>query len=123
MLVRLFGAERVVLISDSIRATHLGDGDYSFGGQKMIVRGGEARTEDGHLAGSTCTLFECVRAAVSFGIPEADAVRMATAPPARLMGLSDRGEIAPGKYADLIFVEDDFRLAGVVLGGEIVSMN
>ena len=61
LLIKLYGTDRVVLISDSMRATGLGDDVYDFGGQKITVTDGKAYTEGGNLAGSTATLFDCVK--------------------------------------------------------------
>ena len=117
MLVRLFGTDRVILISDSMRATGLGDGEYSFGGQPITVKNGKATTKDGNLAGSTSTLFECVKTAISFGIKEEDAVKMASLTPAELMGLN-KGKIAVGYDADFIIVDKDFNLVKAIARGE-----
>ena len=118
MLVKLFGEDRVIIISDAMRATGLSDGEYEFGGQKITVTEGFARTEGGNLAGSTSTLFECVRTAISFGISEESAVRMASENPARLMGLN-KGVIAEGYDADFLIVDDDFNLVKAIARGEI----
>lgn len=118
MLYKLFGRERMVLISDAMRATGLKDGDYSFGGQKIFVRKGVARTESGALAGSTSTLMDCVKKAIEFGIPKEDAFFMATATPSRLMKVN-KGHIAPGYDADLIALDDNLKLCSVILNGEI----
>lgn len=120
-LYRMFGADKVVLISDSMRATGLPDGTYELGGQNMIVRGDVARTADGHLAGGTSTLLHCVKTAVSFGIPEADAVKMASENPARLIG-ANKGVIAPGKDADLLILDDDKNPSAVMVEGEMIEL-
>ena len=117
LLFRLFGDERVVLISDSLRTTGLGDGEFMFGGQKVIQKDGVARIESGALAGSSTNLFECMRRAVSFGIPEETAVRAASENPARLMGLN-KGRIEVGYDADFLLVTDDLRLRRVFIDGE-----
>ena len=104
-LYRIFGPERMLLISDSMLATGLADGVYSFGGQPTYVKNGEARIEGGNLAGGTTPLNECVKRAISFGIPEDDAYRMASATPATLMGWK-KGRIAPGYDAEMIFLDD-----------------
>lgn len=109
MYIRAVGEDRVILISDCMRATGLSDGEYYFGGQKIIVKDATALTETGHLAGSTVTLFECVRSAISMGISEESAVKMATENPARLMGLN-KGKIEVGYDADFILVDKDFNL-------------
>ena len=117
MLIKIFGADRIILISDSMRATGLGDGEYSFGGQKVIVKNGTALTEEGKLAGSTSTLFECVKCAISFGIDENTAVKMASENPARLMGLH-KGKIEVGYDADFIIVDEEFNLVKAIARGE-----
>ncbi len=117
MLVKIFGSDRIVLISDSMLATGLADGEYMFGGQPIDVKDGTALTKDGHLAGSTSTLFDCVRVAISFGIPEQTAVKMASENPARLMGLN-KGKIEVGYDADFIIVDDDFNLIRAIARGE-----
>lgn len=119
MLVKIMGADRIVLVSDSVRAAGLDDGTYAFGGQTMIVKDKTARMENGALAGSTTPLFECVRCAISFGIDERDAVRMASENPARLMGLPAKGKIEVGYDADFILVDDGFNLIKAVARGEI----
>lgn len=117
LLFRLFGDERVVLISDSLRATGLDDGEFMFGGQKVILKDGVARIESGAIAGSTTNLFECMRRAVSFGIPEETAIRAASENPARMMGLN-KGKIEVGYDADFLLVTDDLELKRVFLAGE-----
>ncbi len=117
LLIKMYRIDHVVLISDSMRATGLGDGNYVFGGLPITVRGGTALTADGHLAGSTSTLFDCVRVAISFGISASDAVKMASENPARLMGLN-KGRIAVGYDADFIIVDDDFQLVKSIARGE-----
>ena len=84
---KLFGADRVVLISDTMRAAGMADGDYTLGGQPVIKKGKHATLADGTLAGSVTDLMDCMRTAVSFGIPLADAVRAAAVNP----GVSFRG--------------------------------
>lgn len=116
--LKLFGTERIVLISDSIRATGIDDGDYSFGGLKISVRGGTALTEDGHLAGSTSTLFDCVKYLISIGVEKSVAVKMASENPARLMGLN-KGRIEVGYDADFIITDSDFNLVFAIARGEL----
>jgi len=117
MLIKIFGEDRIIFISDSMRATGLGDGIYSFGGQKITVKDGTALTEGGNLAGSTSTLFDCVKVAISFGIAEESAVRMASENPAKLMGLN-KGKIEVGYDADFIIVDKDFNLIKAIARGE-----
>lgn len=72
-----FSKDKIILISDSISATELPDGEYELGGLKTIVKNGESRLGDGTLAGSTTNLRRCVEKAVEFGIGIEDAVRAA----------------------------------------------
>ncbi len=118
ILYKLFGADRMILISDSVRATRLPDGKYEFGGQEMTVTNGTARMPDGALAGSTSTLLDCVKCAIDFGIPEKDAFKMASETPARLLGLNC-GKIAEGYDCDLIVLDDNGNSDTVIIGGEI----
>lgn len=118
MLISILGEDNVVLISDSMSATGLGDGDYELSGLPVTVRDGYARTEDGALAGSTSTLFDCVRSAISMGIDKNLAVKMATENPARLMGLN-KGKIEVGYDADFIIVDEDFNLIRAIARGEL----
>jgi N-acetylglucosamine-6-phosphate deacetylase len=115
---RLFGPERICLVSDAMSATGMADGDYFLGGQPVIVHRGRATLADGTIAGSTATLIHCLRTAVSMDIPLADAVRCATANPARVIGLKDAGAIAEGLRADLLLCGGDLSLKTVLMGGE-----
>lgn len=112
-LYRIFGSERMILISDSMRATGIDDGEYMFGGQKVVVSGGVARTEGGALAGSTSTLYTCVMKAIEFGIPADEAFAMASGTPAAMMGIK-KGRIEAGYDADFIVVDDNYRLLDVL---------
>lgn len=118
ILYKLFGADRMILISDSMRATGLPDGKYEFGGQEMTVTNGIARTSDGALAGSTSTLVDCVKCAIDFGIPEKDAFKMASETPAKMLGL-DCGKIAEGYDCDLIVLDNSNNIDTVIINGEI----
>ena len=104
MLYKAFGPDRVALISDNIRPAGAPEGEYDCGGLKVILKNGEARLPDGTIAGCSVTLWECVRRAVKFGIPFADAIRMATATPAAAAHL-DAGVLAPGRPADVLLVD------------------
>ena len=120
---RAFGPDRLVLISDSIRPAGAPEGEYDCGGLPVFLRNGEARLADGTLAGSSATLWHCVRQAVRFGIPFRDAVRMATATPAAAAHL-DAGVLAPGRPADVLLVDlsgELPELRTVVLRGEVYA--
>ena len=110
--------QRVVLITDAIRASGSPDGTTDLGGQQVTIRDGAARLADGTLAGSVLTMDAAIRGAVAAGIPLEDALWAASSAPARYLGLRDRGVLAPGARADLVVVEpDDLRVRAVYLAG------
>ncbi len=116
---RLFGAERVILISDSMMATGLEDGDYTLGGQDVKVTGNLATLADGTIAGSVTNLFACLRYTIHCGIPKEDAIRAATYNPAQELGvLSEMGTLEPGKLANFLLVDKDFNLKAVYIKGK-----
>ena len=122
---RLFGAERVILISDSLRATGMPDGQYPFGGQEIEVHSNRA-TILGHpetLAGSVTSLMGCLRQAVAFGVPLADAVRAASYNPARSIGIDRQaGSLDTGKEASLILLDrEDLSIRAIVFQGELLE--
>ena len=116
---RLFGPERLILISDSMMATGLPDGEYELGGQPVKVRGNRCTLADGTIAGSATNLMDCLRTAVKkMGLPLGGAVRCATVNPARSIGIFDeRGSVAPGKVADLALLDGELNLVKVFLRG------
>ncbi len=117
---KMFGADRILLISDSMMATGMADGTYALGGQEVTVRGNLATLSvDGAIAGSVTNLFDCMRYAVrEAGIPLADAVRCATENPARAIGIDGtHGSIATGRYADFVLMDRDLKLCCVVKRG------
>ena len=112
---RMFGPERVILISDSMRATGMENGTYELGGQEVTVKNRKAVLKDGTLAGSATNLYGCMCKAVEFGIPLEQAIMAATANPARSIGIFDRvGSIRIGKQADLLLVSENLELKRVI---------
>jgi N-acetylglucosamine-6-phosphate deacetylase len=102
-------------------ACGLSDGEYTLGGQKVIVRNRAARLSDGTLAGSTLTLDRAIYNMVHMvGVPLPDAVRMATLNPARAIGLSaTKGSIEIGKDADLVIFDDNITVKRVIINGKV----
>lgn len=87
---KMFGDDRIIFISDSMRAAGLADGQYDLGGQNVTVKGNLAVLEDGTIAGSVTNLMDCVRTAVhDMGIPFASAVKCAAVNPAKAVGIYD----------------------------------
>ncbi|UCM88751.1 N-acetylglucosamine-6-phosphate deacetylase [Streptomyces marincola] len=120
---RTAGPGRVALITDAMGAAGMGDGRYPLGPMEVEVADGVARVVgSGTIAGSTLTLDRALRRAVTVdGLPVADASVALSATPARLLGIDDRvGSIEAGKDADLVVLDGDFALRGVMRKGEWV---
>lgn len=106
---------RVILISDSMRAAGMENGTYELGGQQVTVNGKLATLSDGTIAGSVTNVFDCMRTAVSFGIPMEEAIAAATMNPAKSIGIYDQtGSLTPGKRADVIITDKDLNLIRVI---------
>ena len=119
---KMFGSKRVILISDTMRAAGMPDGDYTLGGQAVQVKGNRATLSDGTLAGSVTDLMKCMKTAVSFGIPLADAVRAAAVNPAMAIGIFSRvGSLEPGKRANVVVLDQNLDVKDVFFRGELVS--
>ncbi len=118
----LFGPERIILISDSMRATGLPDGLYSLGGQPVTVSGKRAflSSDPSVIAGSVTCLYDCLRTCVcEMGIPLTDAVRAASENPARAIGVQkDYGTLSPGSYGNVLLSDRDLNLIAVIQKGQ-----
>lgn len=119
--LKLFGPERILFISDTMRAAGLRDGLYELGGQQVKVEGKRATLADGTIAGSCTNLMDCMRTAVlEMGIPLETAVRCAAVNPARSVGIYEQyGSITPGKAANLVLLDQkDLRTRMVICRGQ-----
>ena len=115
----MFGADRMIIISDALRCCGMPDGEYELGGQQVFLSGGIAKLKDGTIAGSATNLIECMRRAISFGIAEEDAVRAASYNPACSLGVQDQiGTIEAGKLADFVVCNSDYSKKTVYIGGK-----
>lgn len=117
---RMLGADRIVFISDSMRAAGMPNGRYTLGGLDVNVEGKRATlVSDGSLAGSASSLMECLRTAVTLmDIPLETAVACATVNPAKCLGVYDtRGSITAGKKADLILLDQSLQIQAVIKDG------
>ncbi|MEV7648106.1 amidohydrolase family protein [Arthrobacter sp. NPDC089319] len=115
----LVGGANVLLVSDGMAATGLGDGGYLLGANDVSVSGGVARVAaSGALAGGTATLLDCVRGAVAAGVPLETAVSSASAVPAGVLGLAEEaGALSRGFRADLLVTTAELALTAVLRGG------
>lgn len=121
---QMLGDDRIVLISDSLRATGMGEGPMSLGGREVIVKGTRATlAENGSLAGSVTNLADCLRIAVTeMKVPLESAVRAATANPAKVLSIFENyGSLAPGKRADIVLLDQELRVVTVIKDGRIVA--
>ena len=122
LMYKLLGSSKIVLISDAMRACGLKDGTYELGGNDVLVKSGVARTFDGNIAGSTSTLFQCVKKAIQIGIKPEDAFKMASINPARVIGSDNfKGSIREGKDADFIITDKNFNLINTIIRGRAVN--
>jgi len=121
----MFGAERMILVSDSGRCAGMPDGSsFDIGGQTATLTDGIARLESGTIACSAINLYQGLVNTILFGIPEADAVRAATYNPACALGVQDKvGSIVSGHYADFIVCRSDYSGKRVFLGGKEITNN
>ena len=120
---RFNGADRMIIISDSLRSTGMPDGDYVLGGQAIIKKGKYCRlAEGGALAGSVSNQFECmVNAVKEMEIPLETAVACSTIHPAKAIGVDDLyGTIEEGKYGDLVLLNEELELMAVVKRGKVI---
>lgn len=114
---KMMGAERMILISDSMRATGMPDGRYMLGGLEVDVAGNRATlASNGALAGSATNLMDCMRTAVrDMKIPLEEAVACATMNPARALGVYETyGSISPGKKGDVVLLDKELKLKRVI---------
>lgn len=114
--------DRLILITDAIRAKGLGDGESELGGQKVFVKDGQARLANGTLAGSVLRMNVAIKNMVEkVGVPMERAVRFATENPARDLGIfEETGSIAVGKRADFAVLDDKFNVLLTVCGGNVI---
>jgi N-acetylglucosamine-6-phosphate deacetylase len=108
----------LLLITDAMRAAGMPEGDYDLGGQTATVKAGQARLLGGSLAGSLLTMDQAVRGAVKAGLSLHRAISLASAHPARYLGLSDRGSLAPENRADLVVLDVDLNILQTYVKGQ-----
>ncbi len=124
---RMFGEEKMILISDSMEATGLGDGVYQLGGQAVTVRGNKAVLTGAPetIAGSVTNLYDCMKVCVrKAGVPLEAAVRAAAENPAKSVGADrDYGRIAEGCYGNVLLVDSQLELRHVIQKGKKLTLS
>jgi len=124
------GAIRVALrcipglycVTDSTAAAGMPDGDYRLGRHTVTKCLGGVRLADGTLAGSTLTMDQALRNLVGLGLPLAEASRRTSTLAAEHLGLADRGRLQVGAWADIVLLDRDLQLTGVVVEGESIEL-
>ncbi len=109
--------EKLLFITDAIRATGLKEGKSELGGQAVLVKDGMAKLSDGTLAGSVLTMDAALRNGLEHNLTLTQVSKMLSSVPARYMGLKDRGELKEGLRADLVLMDKDFKILEVYVGG------
>ncbi|WP_168188771.1 N-acetylglucosamine-6-phosphate deacetylase [Thermoflavimicrobium daqui] len=119
---RIKGRDKLLLISDGMRAVGMRDGKYELGGQTVLVQKCIARLEDGTLAGSTLTLDRAVKNLIEgLQTPITDAIYMASTAPAQKLGISaTKGSLEVGKDADLVILSNTFDVRLTMIQGKEV---
>lgn len=121
---KCFGTDKMILISDSMEATGLADGQYSLGGQAVTKCGNLAvlTEHEETIAGSVTDLYDCLKTAVQVcGIRPEDAIQAAALNPAASIGIDgDYGSIAVGKYANIILTDDEWNIIKVINRGSVL---
>ena len=120
----MYTDERIVLISDNIRAVGMSDGIYELGGQTVKVELQKATLEDGTIAGSATNLMACMKKLVEIGIPLTSAIKVATMNPAKSVGVYNQmGSLSVGKLANIVLLDQDLNIQDVYIQGNKVNLS
>ncbi|MDR3601374.1 MAG: N-acetylglucosamine-6-phosphate deacetylase [Desulfosporosinus sp.] len=121
ILLQTKGIDRMILVTDSMRASGMGNGRYELGGQSVVVENNSARLENGTLAGSVLTLDSALRNfRINTGIGIVDAVKTVTTNPAKLLGMEDSiGRIEIGRNSDLVIFDEKFSIVDTFVNGAL----
>ena len=122
ILLNAKGKDKMILITDSMRAGSMKDGIWELGGQSVVVENNSARLSDGTLAGSILTLNKAVLNIMKYtDLKIYEAVALASLNPAKLINMDDsKGSINIGKDADLIIFDEELKVDLSISGGEII---
>jgi N-acetylglucosamine-6-phosphate deacetylase len=118
LALRAKGVERVLLVTDAVAGAGVGPGRYAVNGRGIVVDESSARLLDGTLAGSILTMDQALRNVVQLtGASAADALRMGSEVPARVLGLAAKGRLSPGFDADLVLLDDQLEVEETIVAG------
>lgn len=122
LVFKIKNKEKIILVTDAMRAKCLADGSYELGGQTVYVKNNMASLCDGTLAGSVLTMHSAIQNMMAFTkCTLLDAIRAASFNPAKLLNLIDRkGSIAPGKEADLVVLDENLNVVLTIVAGKVV---
>ena len=121
-MFKLFGSERICMISDSLSATGMEDGEYSLGGQNVLKSGNMATLLDGTIAGSVSNLYECfVKVVKEMGVSLEEAVLSCTKTPAKSLNVDNKcGILKEGRNADILILDNDLNIKYVIKNGRLI---
>ena len=115
-------AEKLALVSDSVKMAGLDDGDYKLWNETITVAGGKTQNARGGIAGSVITMLDAVKMMLSLGISEVEVSKMASLVPAKILGIEkDYGSIETGKRADLIAMDERGNVEMAIIGGRVFN--
>jgi N-acetylglucosamine-6-phosphate deacetylase len=122
ILLKAKGVKGIILVTDAMKACLLDEGEYELGGQRVLVKDGEARLAAGNLAGSVLTLNKALKNFIeNTGISLFEAVRTVTENPAKVLRIYDKkGSICIGKDADITLFDENFNIFGTYVKGKKV---
>lgn len=122
IMLKIKGSDKIVLVTDAIRACGMPEGNYDLGGQQVHVKDGKAALADGGLAGSVLTMNTALKNFVEItGLPLSEAIKAVTTNPASVIGISDRkGRLEPGMDADLTVFDVSFDILYTFVKGKLV---
>jgi N-acetylglucosamine-6-phosphate deacetylase len=117
-------ADKLVLISDSVSPTGLGDGDFEIWNEKISVTDGRTSNERGSIAGSVITMLDAFKMFQSLDISENEISKMASLNPAKLLGIEQEcGSVEIGKQADLVAIDKEGNVKLTLIGGKVAFNN
>ena len=123
LIYKLKGADKIILVTDGMRAKYLKDGIYEYGGEQVIVKDNTAKLADGTLAGSVLTMDKALRNMLKFtDCRLKDAIKMTAENSAKQLNIFDhKGSIAVGKDADLVVLDENLQVKKTVIKGQIFT--